>query len=66
MTEIAQTAMQKFRRMNQRIDYYPVPDAVAAIERLKQSRPGLSAREIIDTLVVAGIKAFPEIVGARK
>jgi len=61
MTEQTKSAMQKFRRVNQRIDYYPVPDAVAAIERLKQSRPGVSTREIIDMLVVEGIAAwFPE------
>ena len=56
-----QSAMQKFRRMNPRIDYYPVPDALSAIERLRQSKPVVSTREIIDCLVVAGIKAyFPE------
>ena len=31
MTEQTESAMQKFRRVNPRIDYFPTEDAVAAI-----------------------------------
>jgi hypothetical protein len=50
--------MQKFRRENKRVDYYPMPDAVAAIERLRQHYPDAPTRALIDMLVMAGIKAL--------
>lgn len=59
----SESAMQKFRRENFRVDYYPIPEAVSAIERLRQSKPGVCTRELIDILVMEGIKTFfPEIV----
>lgn len=57
----SKSAMQKFRRVNPRIDYFPTEDAVAAIERLRQSKPGVCTRELLDMLVVEGVAAyFPE------
>jgi len=53
-----QTKMQKFRRENQRIDYYPLPESAAAIERLHQLFPDASKRQVLDMLVDEGIKAF--------
>jgi hypothetical protein len=56
-----ESTMQRFRKGNRRIDFYPTTDALAAIERLRQSRPGESTRLLIDRLVIAGIKEyFPE------
>ena len=61
MTEQTESAMQKFRRVNPRIDYFPTEDAVAAIERLRQSKPGVCTRELLDMLAVKGCNAlFPE------
>lgn len=57
MTE-RKPSMQKFRRENKRVDYYPMPDAVAAIERLRQHYPDAPTRALIDMLVMAGIKAL--------
>ena len=50
--------VRKFRQANPRIDYYPIPDAVAAIEWLRERNPKLSTREAIDTLVVKGKEAL--------
>ena len=50
--------VRKFRHANPRIDYYPIPDAVAAIEWLRERNPKLSTREAIDTLVVKGKEAL--------
>ncbi len=52
------SSMRKFRKENPRIDYYPLPSAVAAIERLRTHHPDAPTRAIIDMLVVAGIKAL--------
>lgn len=52
--------LQRFRKENRRIDYYPTNEAVAAIERLGLMFPELSTRELVDMLVTQGIKAFPE------
>ncbi len=55
------SSMTDFRKQNPRIDYYPTPDALAAIERLRKTTPNASTRELIDTLVVAGEKVwFPD------
>ncbi|MDD5029857.1 MAG: hypothetical protein PHH58_10205 [Rhodoferax sp.] len=59
--------MKTFRRKYLRIDYYPTQDAVAAIERLRNAKPGVCTRELLDTLVVQGCKSwFPEMVGTGK
>ena len=61
------SSMTKFRRENPRYDYYPTPDAVAAIERLRKVKPGICTRELLDMLVVeGGYVWFPEIVATRK
>lgn len=61
------TPLTNFRRQNPRIDYYPTPEAAAAIERLRQSNPGVCTRELIDVLVVKGCHAlFPETAGTVK
>ncbi len=57
MTE-RKPSMQKFRRENPRHDYYPMPDAIAAIERLRQHYPDAPTRALIDMLVVAGIESL--------
>ena len=57
MTE-RKPSMKKFRKENRRVDYYPMPDAVAAIERMKPHYPDEPTRAIIDMLVMAGIKAL--------
>lgn len=60
-------SLQKFRKENPRIDYYPTPDAAAAIERLRQSYPSACTRELVDTLVVKGCNAmFPEKAATSK
>ena len=62
MEQTKVSAVRKFRSENPRIDWYPTPQSVAAIERLRRANPGVSTRELIDALVVAGGKAFfPEI-----
>ncbi len=62
-----ESTLQKFRRENPRIDYYPTPDAVSAIERLRQSKPGVCTRELLDMLIVKGGSVwFPESIGTRK
>lgn len=53
-----ESTMQKFRRENRRIDYYPTEDAHLAIERLRKTKPAVCTRELIDMLVVAGINAY--------
>lgn len=57
MTKLA-SRMQKFRRENPRIDYYPTKEAATAIAQLRQSHPGESTRLLVDMLVCAGIKAL--------
>ena len=52
--------VRKFRQSNPRIDYYPMPDAAAAIQRMREQYPTASVREVIDTLSVEGAKAFPD------
>ena len=51
-------SMLKFRKENKRYDYYPTQATGAAIERLQKANPDAPTRHIIDTLVVAGIKAM--------
>ncbi len=64
MEQVKVSAVRKFRKENPRIDYFPTPDAVAAIERLRKKTPNASTRELIDTLVVEGCKSwFPETGG---
>lgn len=53
-----ESTTQKFRKVNRRFDYYPTTDALATIERLRQSKPGESTRLLLDRLVLAGAKAF--------
>lgn len=53
-----ESTMQKFRRENRRIDYYPTEDAHLAIERLRKTKPAVCTREIIDMLVMAGNNAY--------
>jgi hypothetical protein len=50
--------MSKFRKDNPRIDYYPAPDAAAAIERFRLHHPNVPTRALVDVLVVAGFKAL--------
>ena len=52
------SSMSEFRKHNRRIDYFPVPDALSAIEQLRKLHPDAPMRAIIDMLVVAGIKAL--------
>ncbi len=60
------SSMTAFRSQNPRIDYFPTPDAVAAIERLRKTTPNASTRELLDTLVVAGEKVwFPDKPSAK-
>lgn len=61
------TPLTNFRSQNPRIDYYPTPDAAAAIERLRKFNPGVCTRELIDVLVVKGCNAlFPEMAGTGR
>ena len=53
-----ETHLQKFRRQNPRFDYYAMPGAAAAIERLHQRYPDASKRQVIDMLVEEGVNAF--------
>ena len=55
---IATVGIRKFREANPRIDYYPMPDALGAIEWLRKRNPAVSTRELIDALLVAGRKSF--------
>ncbi len=53
--------LQDFRKLNPRIDYYPVPEALAAIRKLQAKYPNFSLRELVDALVIKGCKScFPE------
>ena len=52
------TPLTNFRRQNPRIDYYPTLVAVAAIERLRQNKPGVCTRELLKMLVVKGVAAY--------
>lgn len=51
-------SMRKFRQANPRVDYYPIPDAVAAIEWLRERNPKVTTRELIDSLVVEGQRSL--------
>ena len=65
MEQARRSAVRRFRKKNPRIDYFPTPDAVAAIERLRRAHPSTCTRELLDMLVVEGGKSwFPEIGGA--
>jgi hypothetical protein len=57
MSEKQTQYMHKFRKQNRRYDYYPTPEAIAAIERMKKFHPDAPTRALIDLLLVAGIKA---------
>jgi hypothetical protein len=50
-------SMQRFRKNNRRIDYYPAEGALDAIDALHRANPGWSLRELVDYLVVTGYKA---------
>ena len=52
------SSMTEFRKKNPRVDYFPTPEAMAAIDVLRKSYPDVSMREVIDTLVIAGIRSF--------
>lgn len=67
MEQTKPKSMTAFRKLNPRIDYYPTPDAVAAIERLRKCNPNACTRELLDALVVKGGKVyFPDETGAKK
>jgi hypothetical protein len=51
------TAIRRFRRSYRRLDYYPEPAALRAINTMKSSSPDKTYRESIDYLVVAGFRA---------
>lgn len=51
-------SVRKFRQGNPRIDYYPLQNAMAAIEWLRERYPKLSTREVIDALAVKGKESF--------
>ena len=53
-----QAPLEKFRQVNPRIDYYPTPEAMAAIEWLRERHPKASTRELIDALVGKGKEAL--------
>ena len=58
------SSLQKFRKENRRVDFYPTRDSLAALERLRQRRPHESTRLLLDRLVIAGAKSiFPESGG---
>lgn len=53
--------LRAFRKVNPRIDYYPTPEAVTAIERMRSIHPDAPTRALVDMLVLKGLKAyFPE------
>ncbi len=53
-----QLAMQRFRKVNPRLDYFPTPEAATAIAQMQLTFPSYSKREVVDMLVVEGIKSF--------
>jgi len=54
--------VRSFRKQNRRIDYYPDVEAQAEIERLERANPDKSLRQLLDNIVLAGGRAFPEIL----
>lgn len=53
--------VQAFRKRERRIDYYPAPNALAAISKLQAHKPTFNMRQLIDMLVIQGCNAcFPE------
>ena len=48
----------RFRRVNPRIDYYPTAHAHAAICAMLHMHPKNNMREVLDMLVVEGLKTF--------
>lgn len=51
-----ETYLQRFRRKSPRIDYYPGPDAMEAIKRMRQHSPGSDTQAILDKLVRTGFE----------
>lgn len=51
-------SMRRYRRENPRIDYYPTPEARAAIAEAQKAFAGYPARAVLDFLIVTGFKAF--------
>jgi len=51
-------SVRQFREKYRRFDYYPAQSALDAILRLQQRYPKHAMREVIDSLVLAGDKAF--------
>ena len=58
VTARVQPNLKKFRQANPRVDYYPTPEAMAAIEWLRERHPKASTRELIDALVRKGKDAL--------
>ena len=58
VTAWVQPSLKKFRQANPRVDYYPTPEAMAAIDWLRQRHPKASTRELIDALVEKGKEAL--------
>lgn len=51
-------SMRRYRRENPRLDYYPTPEARAAIAEAQKAFAGYPARAVLDFLIVTGFKAF--------
>ena len=49
-------SVRRFREKWRRIDYYPAPDALKEIDRMRELNPKHTIGQLIDYLVLQGIK----------
>ena len=49
-------SVRRFRMNWRRIDYYPAPDALKEIDRIRELNPTHTIGQLIDYLVLQGIK----------
>lgn len=49
-------SVSRFRKNLRRIDYYPGPDALKEVDRMRELNPAHTIGQLIDYLVLQGIK----------
>lgn len=60
-------SVRPWRKGRRRFDYYPSTEALAAIDRLRESDPTFTTQEVLDILIEEGDRALhPGIAGERE
>ena len=50
-------SVRRYRRKWRRIDYYPAPDALKVIDRIRETNPKHTIGQLLDFLVLQAAKA---------